>query len=250
MGAVRWCVALIAATVVMQSRPTGQSAFDVASVKPNDSGDQRVSVGFTPDGYAASNVPLRLVVLSAYGVRPEHIANAPGWMSVNRFDISAKASGPTSRETLMAMLRALLAERFTLAARVEMRQQPIYALVRARADRRPGPQLTASVRDCAPGAVSNPCRISGTIGAAAGAMTGIGQTMSELASYLGRNADRMVVDRTGLEGRFDFELVWSGDSLNAELFTAVREQLGLRLEPARGEVPFVVIDRVELPAPD
>lgn len=247
---MRWCVALIAATLVVQSRPTGQSAFDVASVKPNGSGDQRMSVGFTPDGYAASNVPLGLVVTSAYGVRPEHIGGAPGWMSVNRFDISAKASGPASRETLMSMLRALLAERFKLAARVEMRDHPIYALVPARSDGRPGPRLTPSLRDCPPGAVPNPCRMSGTIGAAEGTMTGIGQTMSDLAGYLGRNADRMVVDRTGLQGRFDFELAWSGGDLNAELFTAVREQLGLKLEPARGEVPFVVIDRVEPPAPD
>jgi uncharacterized protein (TIGR03435 family) len=250
MGAMRWCVALIAATLVLQSRSTGQSAFDVASVKPNGSGDQRVSMGFTPGGYAASNVPLGLVVLSAYGVRPEHIGGAPGWMSEKRFDISAKASGPASRETLMSMLRALLAERFKLAARVEMRDQPIYALVPARSDGRPGPRLKASERECAPGTVLNPCRISGTIGAAEGTVMGIGQAMFELAGYLGRNADRAVVDRTGLQGRFDFELAWSGGDLNAGLFTAVRDQLGLELQPARGQVPFVVIDHVELPAPD
>jgi uncharacterized protein (TIGR03435 family) len=246
---MRWCVALLAATFVLQSPSTGQSAFDVASVKPNRSGDQRVSMGFTPDGYAASNAQLGLVVLSAYGVRPEHISGAPGWMSVNRFDISAKAAGPASREALMAMLRALLAERFKLVARVETRDQPIYALVPARSDGRPGPRLTRSVHECAR-AVPDPCRMSGTIGAAEGTMTGIGQRMSDLAGYLGRNADRLVVDRTALQGRFDFELAWSGADLNAELFTAVREQLGLALEPARGEVPFVVIDRVELPAPD
>jgi uncharacterized protein (TIGR03435 family) len=101
-----------------------------------------------------------------------------------------------------------------------------------------------------PGIPSNPCRISGTIGAAAGNLTAVGQTMADLATYLGQNADRPVVDRTGVEGRFDFDLEWSAENLNAGLFTAVQEQLGLKLEPGRGMVPMVVVDHAELPSPD
>ena len=261
---MRWFVALLAAAVVMQSRTTSQAAFEVASVKPNSSGSQRVSLGFTPGGYTALNVPLRIMVVSAYGVRPAQAVGGPAWVDVNRFDIVAKAAEGTPREAMMLMLRALLADRFKLAARLEMREQAIYALVLSRSDRRGGPQLKTSTRECAVGTPTNPCRISGTIGAAAGSVVATGQTMADLAAYLGQNADRLVVDRTGLQGRFDFELAWTAETLSAApatdatpassdragLFTAVQEQLGLNLEPARGPVPFVVIDHAELPAPD
>jgi uncharacterized protein (TIGR03435 family) len=159
-------------------------SFEVASVKPNTGDSQRVSFGFTVDGYTATNVPLRLLVMSAYGIRPSQVAGGPGWINVTRFDVIARASPGAPRDALMLMLRTLLAERFTLAARLELREQPIYALVLNRADRRPGPQLRPSASECASGRPANPCRISGTIGASAGNVNAIGQTMTEVAAYI------------------------------------------------------------------
>jgi uncharacterized protein (TIGR03435 family) len=183
-------------------------------------------------------------------VRIRSITGGPAWIDANRFDIVVKATGAAPRDALMVMLKGWLADRFRLAARVEVREQPIYALVPSRSNGQPGPMLKPSAHQCAPGTVTNPCRMSGSIGAATGTMTAMGQTMADLATYLGQNAERPVVDRTGFAGRFDFELAWSAENLNAGLFTAVQEQLGLKLEPARGMVPMVVIDHADLPSPD
>jgi hypothetical protein len=107
----RSLLALIAVMAILPPPASAQAVFDVGSVKPNTTGSQRVSMGFTPDGYAASNAPLRLVVLSAYGVRPAQLTGGPAWMDVNRFDIVVKAAGAAPRDALMVMLRAWLADR-------------------------------------------------------------------------------------------------------------------------------------------
>jgi uncharacterized protein (TIGR03435 family) len=256
----------LAASARTQAPAPSSVAFEVASVKANTSGSQSISLGATPGGYTAINVPLRLLVQSAYGLRQAQVTGGPDWINVNRFDVAARAREGTPRNAIMTMLQTLLEERFKLVARIETREQPIYALVLSRSDGRLGPQLKASAIACAPGISSNPCRLSGTIGTIAGSVQASGQTMTELATYLGQNADRLVVDRTGLNGRFDFDLAWTAETLSAgspraannpspqneraALFTALQEQLGLRLESTRGPVQVLVIDHAELPAPD
>ena len=244
---------------------SGEPAFEVASVKRNTSGAANVSIGSRPGGYEATNAPLRLLVELAFGVRSSQIVGGPGWMLSERFDVAARAPEGTAPSAILPMLRTLLRDRFKLRARSEIREQPVYALTPSRADGRLGPQLTPSTVDCAPpGRTPDPCRLSGTIGAAAGSVNGTGQTLGQLASFLTRNVDRPVVDRTERSGRFDFEFSWTADDLRtaaadagnvpvsdrASLFTALRESLGLKLEATRGPVAFLVIESVEQPAPD
>jgi uncharacterized protein (TIGR03435 family) len=243
----------------------GSPTFEVASVKRNTSGTATVSVGPRPGGYEATNVPLRLLVELAFGVRPSQIVGGPGWMLSERFDVAARAPEGAAPSIIPAMLRTLLRDRFKLRARSEIREQPIYALIPSRVDGRLGPQLKPSTVECTPpGRTPNPCRLSGTIGAAAGSVKGTGQTLGQLATFLTRNVDRPVVDQTEISAPFDFEFSWTADDLRAAaadagtlpareragLFTALRESLGLKLEATRGPVEFVVIDSVEPPAPD
>jgi uncharacterized protein (TIGR03435 family) len=242
------------------------STFEVTSVKRNVGGGSTVSVGPTPGGYAAINVPLRLLITLAFEYRPGQVTGGPDWITVDRFDVVARAPAGAAAPTMPSRLRQLLRERFKLVTHVESREQPIYALVRSRPNGPGSPHLKPSTIECAPrGAAANPCRVGGTIGSASGSVKATGQTMVDFAAYLGNNVDRIVADRTGLSGRFDFELAWTADDVRGlttepraddrgpergSLFTALQENLGLKLEPARGEVPFLVIDSVERPTAD
>jgi uncharacterized protein (TIGR03435 family) len=162
------------------------------------------------------------------------------------------------------MTRALLRDRFKLVAHTETRQEQVYALVRARPDGMLGSQLKASTLNCAtsqPG-VASPCGTNTSVNDTVGRMTGTGQSMESLVNALGGfGLSRMVLDRTGLKGQFDFELRWTPDNLRAtagqalandapSIFAALQEQLGLRLESQRGPVEFLVVDTIERPTPD
>ena len=173
------------------------------------------------------------------------------------------------------MLRALLVERFKLTAHVEMREEQVYALVRAKSDGPLGSQLTPSSLDCSkPGAfLSSPgvggagagaaggttsdkpqCGIISNVDANGGVLRGGGRSMSDLAKNLTGRVNRTVIDRTGLSGAYDFVLRWTPENFqNAAanagpsrdgtlIFTALQEQLGLKLEAQRGPVEFIVID--------
>jgi uncharacterized protein (TIGR03435 family) len=265
------CVLAMVVTATLHSQqpnvPPGQPmTFDTASVKRNTSGDSRTSAGATPGGYSATNVPLRFLLMSAFRVRRDQITGGPDWLDRERFDIVARAPEGAAPASMSSRLQALLRERFKLVARVESRDHPIYALVRTRPNGPVSANLKPSALACAPpGTAGNPCGLSGTIGAVAGSVKATGQTMSEFAAYLGFNVDRMVVDRTGLSGRFDFDLAWTADDVRGlaidapstppgndrgALFTVLGEQLALKLEPARGLVDLLVIDNVERPTDD
>jgi uncharacterized protein (TIGR03435 family) len=136
---------------------TGSQAFEVASVKPNKSGDGRVFFQMQPGGrFTATNVPVRELIRMAYGIQNFQLVGGPDWIGSARFDIVAKAEGDPPPSPLFGppgpmqmMVRTLLVERFKLAVHNETRDLPIYALVMARADGRLGPQLRASQVDCA-----------------------------------------------------------------------------------------------------
>jgi uncharacterized protein (TIGR03435 family) len=161
-------------------------------------------------------------------------------------------------------MQALLADRFSLIVRREMRDEPVFALVMARADGKLGPQMKSSTIDCKAAALAaggqSSCGLTTSTGGAAGKMSGVSQTGADLADALGNfGLSRMVIDRTGLKGAFDFELTWTPDTARPSpgaaadlpsLFTAIQEQLGLKLEPQRGPVEFLIVDRVEPPTPD
>jgi len=155
----------------------------------------------------------------------------------------------------VAMLRAMLADRFRLVTHAETREAPAYALVLARKDERLGPQLRHAEEDCgASPAVKpspddgHPCELQ--IG---GEIRGRGQRMDQLAKTLLQFVGRSIVDRTGLTGGFDFDIqaseIAGGDDLPS-IYTAIQEQLGLKLEPIRAPVEFVVVDHIDHPEPN
>ena len=278
-------------SLLARARQTApQPQFEVASIKVNKSGDGRVMLGVQPGGrFNATNVTLRLLIRNAYQLQDFQIVGGPSWIADDHYDIVAKAEDgalagpappPGQPGPMQLMLRALLAERFKLVVREESRETPIYALILAKNDGKLGPQLQKSDADCAalaaargrgpagpppmaaPGAPPPPCSIR--IGP--GSLMAGGQTMAQFATSLGMFAGRIVVDKTGLDGAYNFTLNWTPDQAanrppgappgpdgapvdpnSPSLFTAVQEQLGLKLDSQRGPVKVLVIDRVEHP---
>ena len=260
-------------------------AFEVASIKPNHSGDGRVRMQNQPGRYMASNVTLRLLIRNAYQLQDFQITGGPGWLNDDHFDINAKVpdgtppSGPpvpgAGPSRLQLMIRSLLAERFKLAVHTETKDSPIYALVLARGDGRLGPELKKSETDCAAVIAASRSRGPGGpppgqgplmqcgIQIGPGTMTVGGSTLAQFANSLGMFAGRVVLDRTGLTGNYDFNLTWTPDQMpqrppgvpdlppvsgdGPSLFTAVQEQLGLKLDSQRAPVEILVIDRAEKP---
>jgi uncharacterized protein (TIGR03435 family) len=268
----------------------GGQTFEVASVKPNTSGDLRVMFGMRPGGrFTATNVPLRELIRMAYGLQNFQIQGGPDWLGSERFDVVAKAEGDLPPmapggppNPLLLMVQSLLQERFKLTVHRETKEMPIYALVIARSDKRLGPQLRPSETDCAAlmaarGAAGGPpppppikpgerpqCGMfMGMARIAAG-----GVPTLQLAMSLSQRVGRIVVDRTGLAGMYDFEVDFTPDQLpqgppppgapplppidpnGPSLFTALQEQLGLKLDSDRGPVEVLIIDSVERPTPD
>jgi uncharacterized protein (TIGR03435 family) len=277
----------------MHAQNVRPPAFEVASVKPNRSGDGKVALFFQPGGrFNAIGVTLKMLIGAAYG-NPQPLMNlqiigGPRWIDSDRFDVVAKAEGdqqPGSNgppTEMFAMLRTLLADRFKLVVHNESRELPTYALVLARDDGKRGPQLNPAAVDCAAlrgrGGAQPPLPAPGErlpcgIRIAPGNLVGGGMGLQQLANALSRMPalNRLVVDRTGLTGTFDFDLKWTPDQIppptpggpppglpplppidpdGPSLFAALQEQLGLRLESTKGPVEVVVIDVAEPPTED
>jgi uncharacterized protein (TIGR03435 family) len=248
---VVWASAASAVTFTVGSLAHAQlmsPAFEAASIKPNRSGEQGGFSGIRGATYTGRNVTLKRVIRLAYEPIQEFVGG-PGWIDSERYDITAKAEGNPSRAQHQLMLRSLLADRFKLVVRKETRDLPAYALVLARRDGKLGPSLRRSNTDCSPSnrqtAPAGSCGF--TIGD--GALAGRGATMERLAAEL-ILAGRLVVDRTGLTGSFDMDMKWTPDELgtNAELFAALQEQLGLKLEGIRAPVEVIVIESASKPS--
>lgn len=258
-------------------------AFEVASVKPNTSGDGRGMLGMQPGGrFTATNVALRMLIREAYQLQDFQLIGGPGWIASDRFDFVANAKGdlpPTPIGTVgpgQLMIRTLLAERFKLKVRNETRELPIYELVLARSDGKLGPQLRSSAADCAaaagrsagappPAPLQRGERPKCGMRIGQGQMAGGGLPLSQLATFLSQSLGRVVLDRTRLTGTFDLDLNWTPDQFlpgsshgtpppvapnGPSIFTALLEQLGLKLVSTKGPVDVLVIDSVERPTPD
>jgi uncharacterized protein (TIGR03435 family) len=278
------------ATAIHSQAPADEElSFEVASVRPNSSpDDKKMMLGAQPGGrFTAINVPISVLIRSAYGLQEFQLVGGPEWMSTDRFDIVAKGDRDFpvpvpggAPNPAQLMLRSLLRERFKLVLRRETREMPIYALVRARDAGKLGSELKPSTADCealgaARGRGSAPQFKPGErpvcgIRMGYGELAGGGFPLSSLASSLVQTVERTVVDRTGLAGNFDFYVKWTPDTLppgvsrdrpfrmngveidpsGPSIFTALQEQLGLRLEPTRGPVDVLVVDHVERPTPD
>jgi uncharacterized protein (TIGR03435 family) len=214
--------------------------FEVASVKPS-SADQGSPSGIrTGNGRLdAHNVTLKRCIIGAYGVGPHQVFGGPDWLDSDRFEILAKTEQPTNDDAaLMVILRGLLAERFKLVLHRETRTIPALVLEVAKN----GPKLEkAQASEAITNTSSNK---SGSSIAARGA------DMDAFARILARNTDLPVVNHTGLEGIFNLNLQWTRDSTNGgpSIFTALQEQLGLRLRSEKAAVEIIVIDHAEKPS--
>jgi uncharacterized protein (TIGR03435 family) len=268
VGALSW-----AALVHAQ----GAATFDVASIKPAAPAKTAGPIRFGPGNtFTAAGVTLADLMQAAYRLQPDQVDGGADWAKAARFDVIAKS--PSVVPPTRAMLQRLLAERFSLVTHVETRELPFLALETA-ADRRLGPKLQPSTVDC--DAVSRAPRPSPSdarqecddfVGAPPRFLAA-GVTMAQVAASLSRVVNKIVVDRTGLNGRFDLDLTWTPADLpdpkrqnGAEsqvrlngvtidrngptIAIALQEQLGLKLTERRGAVDVRVIDRANRPSPD
>jgi uncharacterized protein (TIGR03435 family) len=212
--------------------------------------------------FSATNVTLRMLIRNAYQLQDSQISGGPDWTSADRFDIVAEGDAGLGRVPLM--MRALIAEQFKLAVHQENKELPVYALVVARSDRRLGPALSRVDVDCAalaadreraasrPGPPEPVWQARCGMAIESGSIVLSGGTLLQVANSLSNAVGRTVVDRTGLTGNFDVRLAWTPDEIDPSgpsIFTAVKEQLGLRLESQKDPVDVLVIDRAEHPVP-
>ena len=245
--------------LVLPFGASAQSAFEVASVKPNTTGNSGWSISYTADSLRATNATLSALIQSAYGILLEdRLVGGSSWVRTTRFDVNAKAGQALPREKLRLMTQRLLEDRFGVALTREQRQQEAYALRVARPDGRTGPDLRRAAEGCLenPPPRTTPRSSTGTAPTTWGWCT----TMGLMATGLSRSLRVAVVDQTGLPRRWDFVLAFTALAPNASpavepgqtnlptVFVAVEEQLGLKLERnARGSVEYVIIAAAHAP---
>jgi uncharacterized protein (TIGR03435 family) len=271
----------VASRLIQTQTAPASPAFEVASIKPNTSGERAGAMRFLPGGrFDVVNMPLAQLIRAAYQLEDFQLSGGPGWLNSNHYDIVARAQDNASPPQTMVMVRTLLEERFKLVTHRETRDLPVYALVIARNDRALGPRLRkAVIEECPPRA--------GGVGSAAGSVpdfrtppcglvlfgpgpSGRGATgrtvpIAEFVKRLAPVVSRPIIDRTKLDGRFDLDLDFTPDQsaapadsigtqppadIGPSIFTALQEQLGLKLDSTRGPVEVLVIDSVEQPTPD
>jgi uncharacterized protein (TIGR03435 family) len=213
-------------------------AFEVASIKPSTSGDGRSNDVVNDGGIVLTNVTLRQCVEAAYGIQDPELVG-PDWLETTRFDIQAKPPAVHPKEYLQPMLKTLLEDRFKLATHREMRTIPAYALVIGKGG--------LKIKEVEPG--------EGKTNTSGSRFIGTKVTMNRLAQFLSRMLDRPVVDKTGTQAVFDIDLHYAWEELTATapkqssdappIFTALQEQLGLKLQSEKLPVEVVVIDHIE-----
>ncbi|MFN7918514.1 MAG: TIGR03435 family protein [Bryobacteraceae bacterium] len=257
-------VAVAVAGALDAQSKADDSKFEVASIRPGNPEINRVGIRFTPGGgLQASNISLKFLVQMAYDVQQHQISGGQGWMDSDRYEVTAK--GPEGaphhtpeedRRLARVRLQNLLAERFQLVVRREKKEGQGYALLVAKG----GSKLTESKSPETRG-----IRQSGR-----GELTADGVPIELLANVIGRQMGKTVVDKTGLTGRYDFSLRWTpqpgeggglfrgpgpgpgpaeaADAAGPTLFTALQEQLGLRLEAQKIMADYIVIEKGEKPS--
>ncbi len=262
---------IVTAVCLLVPLQAQDARFEAAALKRNVAGESGQVLDTQGQRYTARNVTIRTLILNAYRPRSLQLAGAPSWVESERYDLVATMPAGSTPDDRAAMLRALLAERSRLVAHYEDRDENVYVLTLARADGRLGPSLRVSPRDCAAVAAAQqagrpPMRLPDADNGAppcgilsnGGEFLAGGITMDSLARNLGSRAGRIVIDRTGLDGYYQLTLRYDprreasvADPSDApSLFTALQEQLGLRLESGRAPVQALVIDHIERPATD
>jgi uncharacterized protein (TIGR03435 family) len=252
-----FCLLLAAPITSPSQRLPPGPAFEVATIKPVESGPKsgRFILMQGPHRFIEKDYTLKLLIAAAYNLNPRAVTGGPSWIETTHYDITALTPGEKqpSRDEQMAMLRALLADRFRLSFHRESKVFSIYVLEQAKGGSRLKPSAAA--------AADQPQLIS-TVYPERILLPARNATMAGFASVLQRAiVDRPVVDKTGLTGRYDFDLEWapdesqfggevspSTDAAIPPLFTALQQQLGLRLVATRGPIEAIVVDHAEGPS--
>ena len=261
-------LAVFSLPAIAQQKPTvpDPPPYDIISIHPHSAMDDNISFMSRPGNFAATNCTLKQLVSNAYGVREDLITGLPGWADTAHFDVTAKVSDfnpdlfkNLTREQRESMLLPMLTDRFHVKAHTEVKTLSVYNLVLTK----DGPKFKPNPPP--PVDPDNPKK----------AQEGRGNTMinnddltataiplSAFAETLAGQLNKTVIDKTGLVGDYDFHLKWTpeDDSHNAtdngstdhapNLFTALQEQLGLKLEPTKGPVTTLVVDHADQPTPN
>jgi uncharacterized protein (TIGR03435 family) len=219
---------------VMWAQP---KEFEVASIHPTppqEPGHMSIGMSIDKGMLRASGMTLKFLIEQAYDVRDFQVIGGPSWIGSLQYDINAKIDGDPTNEQMQAMMQSLLADRFKLQVHREKKEMPCYALVVGKS----GSKLTKAEKE------------GGNMSMSRGSFTGQGLPVKAIAHAVEQVLGRAVIDKTGLTGNFDFKLEWTPDEARtdgegASIFTALQEQLGLRLENTRGLVDTVMVDRLE-----
>ncbi len=234
-------IAVTACGLASAAQP--QAAFEAVSIHRNLNGGN-ADTGITRGRLTMTNASLRGLIRSAYDIQSFQLANGPVWLDSDAYDIAATTGdgADISHDQYRLLLQSLLADRFGLKVHWETRQSDVYALVVAKS----GLKLRED---------NDPAKESGlntNKTAHEGRMVATNAPMLYLSNRLGNQLSRTVIDKTGLQGKYDWTLVWDPDpgpdSTAPSLFTAVQEQLGLKLDPQKGPVETLVIDSVARPS--
>ena len=258
------------------------ATFEVVSIhpeKPGPDGRVMMQIGFMPNGtFTARGVTLKRLISMAYGVDEMQVTGGPDWLNQDRFSMEARAdgatqealpklSGPEQKVVGQRMMQALMADRFKLTIRQETKEVPILALVVAKSglkmqEAKAGDTYANGLKDRDGHGHAGMMRFTG------GSVTAQGVPLDNLASLLTEQLHQMVQNKTGLSGKYDFTLQWTpedhdasfgpgpnagsgnapaADAAGASIYTALQEQLGLKLESQKGTVPAYAIDHAERP---
>jgi uncharacterized protein (TIGR03435 family) len=251
---------LFAAVIVtlLQGQSPARPEFEVASLKPNASGNPGFAVRAMPAGITATNISLKRLIALGYSVTDYQIFGDLPWLEALRFDVEAKATKLTALPELRLMTQSLLDDRFKLKFHRETRELPMYSLTLVKSGAK-GPGLTDAPAEPCPPPTAKTARC-GTVSPGAGRIVGQRGRISQLADRLSSMLGRTVVDKTGLTGSYDIDLRFApdpglqqspggqpGDPSGPSIFTAIQEQLGLKLQAGKGPVEVIVVDSAEKP---
>jgi uncharacterized protein (TIGR03435 family) len=253
--------------VLAQATTAPALTYDVVSIKPNKSGPGMVRMMNNPDSFSAINLPVAMLLVFAYDLKDaSQMVGLPGWANSDHFDIEARMDADTvaalkklSPDEVNAqrrlMLQALLADRFKLKIHRETKELQLYTLVVAKG----GPKLKeADPNDTYANGPKGPDGVShaGMMFMLNGELKAQGIPISNLTRFISQQTHRQVLDGTGLKGKYDIDLRFTRDEAPADatdanpapsLFTALQEQLGLKLDSSKGPAEVIVIDRIEQP---
>ena len=246
LAAVVLAAASLRAQAVLPAMPAVKlPAFDVVSVKLNKSGSGSMRISTHDNSFNATNVTLKNLLLNAFNVTETQLVGLPAWGESAHFDIQAKVLDADdnvvnngAQDQRRVMLQAMLADRFQLKSHSESAMLPVYELVVAKG----GPKLKPSA------GTDNSTLVRNT------EVTGTGMLLASLAYTFSSQLQRIVLDKTGLTGKYDIALKWSpddappSDGAPPPFFTALQEQLGLKLVPSKASIQTFVVDHVEMPS--